>query len=406
MAIYNQASVALSGSSTPTTVAGYPLLGSQINLNLVPSGSSMAIQYRDTATRTQNDAEVIYPRPGGSSIDVTVSDKFQAISQIEPDRFDSTLNTILNFNYSPNAIHQSEGQLLKDYWVEWGQYQSVGVYASEGANRYRLWPGWKSKYLGIEDYPIFTRIGVEDEPVAIDWVSNSNHSLGGTYQFQRYFIPGQWIIYTQWLPLSYSAWSADHLTNTGTHFTTSPRTIATNISVYGVSTRHWSRQVEMGTQISSESDYSSAHGFVDHRVFYACESLGKYVFYFLNEEGGYDYWIPGVVDREVRTDNISRLSYRPARNTTSDYQMTIKTQYKIKTGMITKRSELLRVQDLLRSPAVWLHDLTGVERDQDTMSRVLIRTNSVEYKTYRNSGKRWPSYEFTIELPEEQLKRI
>lgn len=131
----------------------------------------------------------------------------------------------------------------------------------------------------------------------------------------------------------------------------------------------------------------------------------RYVLYYLNKLGGWS-WI-FINGKELQTDNMSRLSYK--RNYFPQYSVdmnnvnylnTISENWEFTTGWL-EQSQSKYIIDLLQSNKVYLQDLNA---NNDEQIPVMIKNSSVDYKTYKNQGRKL--YSYTINVEASQPKYI
>lgn len=121
----------------------------------------------------------------------------------------------------------------------------------------------------------------------------------------------------------------------------------------------------------------------------------KYVLYYMNPYGGYD-WLP-ITGKVVRKDKVEAFVYtKNYNNTTADfgknrYLSNITVSYNLNTGWLTQEQSD-RMWELLESNTVWLHNL-----DEDRIYPVMITDTNIEHKQKFGKKKRL-SYSINVEL--------
>ena len=121
----------------------------------------------------------------------------------------------------------------------------------------------------------------------------------------------------------------------------------------------------------------------------------KYVLYYMNPYGGYD-WLP-ITGKVVRKDKVEAFVYtKNYNNTTADfgknrYMSNITVSYNLNTGWLTQEQSD-RMWELLESNTVWLHSL-----DEDRIYPVMITDTNIEHKQKFGRKKRL-SYSINVEL--------
>lgn len=132
----------------------------------------------------------------------------------------------------------------------------------------------------------------------------------------------------------------------------------------------------------------------DTMVYEVKNTCCKYCLYYVNAFGGWDSFL--INGNDKRTDEVTRYNYtRAVNNTTTNhssvnYFNTYKPQYRLYTHYLTDE-EASRMYHLLESTTVYLHNL-----EEDKVIPVTINSNSVEYKTFTNNGKK--KFYYTIDV--------
>ena len=121
----------------------------------------------------------------------------------------------------------------------------------------------------------------------------------------------------------------------------------------------------------------------------------KYVLYYMNPYGGYD-WLP-IKGKVIRKDKIETFVYtKNYNNTTVDfgknrYLANISITYNLNTGWLTQEQSD-RMWEVLESNTVWLHNL-----EEDKIYPVVITDTNIEHKQ-KFGKKRRLSYSINVEL--------
>lgn len=147
--------------------------------------------------------------------------------------------------------------------------------------------------------------------------------------------------------------------------------------------------------VASRQKYVNTFYFGDKSftVLPKCEC--KYVLYYMNPYGGYD-WLP-ITGKVVRKDKVEAFVYtKNYNNTTADfgknrYLSNITVSYNLNTGWLTQEQSD-RMWELLESNTVWLHNL-----DEDRIYPVMITDTNIEHKQKFGKKKRL-SYSINVEL--------
>ena len=142
-------------------------------------------------------------------------------------------------------------------------------------------------------------------------------------------------------------------------------------------------------------------GFDTLREYEVRRTCATHALYYLNAHGGYDHLL--IKGNVLRTDDYTRTEMRrDVDNTTlahsRQYVSTeVQSKWRLYTDYLTDEQWAL-THHLLGSSHIFLHDL-----EADTITPVVITSNSADFKTYRNQGKK-KSY-LTIDV-EASAKRI
>lgn len=126
-------------------------------------------------------------------------------------------------------------------------------------------------------------------------------------------------------------------------------------------------------------------------------SRGKYVIYYYNTLGGYDYL---VVEGPVvpSTQNVSNyyLTYSRKRKV---YQTDQTKKFTVQMGTMPDESSVF-VEEMVTSPRVYLHDIA-----KDEIIPVRPTTGTVEKKTFWNQGRKFANYQIELEDLTAYLRR-
>lgn len=143
--------------------------------------------------------------------------------------------------------------------------------------------------------------------------------------------------------------------------------------------------------------YSAAGQY--YKTILACEA--RYSLYYVNSYGGVDV-LPFKGGGQKKTDNITRFNYsRSFRNNTPEfenvnYMNEIKEEYELHTGWMSDEQSM-RMHELVESTIVYLYDA-----EEKTYTPVVMTDKKLEYKTYRNQGRKF--YNYTVNVEESQSK--
>ena len=140
-----------------------------------------------------------------------------------------------------------------------------------------------------------------------------------------------------------------------------------------------------------------------YRVVDGCDY--KYALYYINAYGGWDQLL--VEGNDIESDSVERhIRWREYLNTYSnnagkvDYVNEVTKTWTLNTGLLTD-AEASRMHHLLNSPLVYLYQFAGGGYTYP----VIIKTDTCEYKTYKNQGNRMFNYQFSAELAQNRIRR-
>lgn len=135
-------------------------------------------------------------------------------------------------------------------------------------------------------------------------------------------------------------------------------------------------------------------------TYYVTHTCYRYCLYYLNQYGGWDSLL--FRGRELKTDDLSRLSYkkRYVANSTDfhkvDYLTKISERWELNTSFLDD-TESSKMINLMASNRIYIHDL-----ETGQISPVNINNSSCEHKTYKNQGRKMATY--TIDVSASQNK--
>lgn len=143
---------------------------------------------------------------------------------------------------------------------------------------------------------------------------------------------------------------------------------------------------------------------IKSRVYYPVGACFKYALYYVNAFGGWDQFLLEGNDleadeltryiREVEYDN-NQLVNRGMDNYVSDISKT----WTLHSGVLTD-DQASRMHHLLNSPMVYLCHISSGD-----MIPVIMKTNTCEYKTLKNQGRRMVEYTMQVGLAQNRIRR-
>lgn len=143
---------------------------------------------------------------------------------------------------------------------------------------------------------------------------------------------------------------------------------------------------------------------IKSRVYRVVGSCYKYALYYVNAYGGWDQFLLEGNDLEADDDNryIREIEYDNnliVNRGTDNYVNEVKKSWTLHSGLLTD-DQASRMHHLINSPLVFLCDIpTG------DMIPVIMKTNTCEYKTLKNQGRRMAEYTLEVELAQNRIRR-
>lgn len=135
-------------------------------------------------------------------------------------------------------------------------------------------------------------------------------------------------------------------------------------------------------------------------TYYVTNTCYKYCLYYLNQYGGWDSLL--FRGRELKTDDLSRLSYKKNYIAGSlefnkvDYLTTIQERWSLNTSFLNN-IESSKMINLMASNKLYIHDL-----ENGYIAPVNITNSNCEHKNYKNQGRKMATY--NIEVSSSQPK--
>ena len=135
------------------------------------------------------------------------------------------------------------------------------------------------------------------------------------------------------------------------------------------------------------------------------EPCKDYCLYYTNQFGGWDWLL--VNGTSLKIDKLSRLSYKsnyeaqastPGTRNKITYNTIINENWELNTSWLTD-IQSSKMSNLLESNQVVLHDLKN-----NYLIPVLITNSNVEYKTYKNQGRKLYSYKIEVEASKPKYR--
>lgn len=141
-------------------------------------------------------------------------------------------------------------------------------------------------------------------------------------------------------------------------------------------------------------------GISGNKLSYSLTGCKDYVLYYSNAAGGWDsLLIDGNVKKtdKIKSENYTkRVKYPSVEFGKVKYLNTITPEWSLNTGWMSDEQSA-KMFNLFESTCVYLHNLV-----EDEIYPVIVTSNTCEYKTYANNGKK--RYNYTIEVEASQDK--
>lgn len=143
---------------------------------------------------------------------------------------------------------------------------------------------------------------------------------------------------------------------------------------------------------------------VNSNVYKVVTNCAKYALYYVNAYGGWDQFL--IEGNDLEADSLAKfIAEREYDNSGQpnagrvNYVNEITKGWTFYTGWMTDLAGS-RMHHLLNSCLVYL-----VEISTRYTYPVIITSNSCEYKTYKNQGRKMVNYSFTVELAQNRIRR-
>lgn len=143
---------------------------------------------------------------------------------------------------------------------------------------------------------------------------------------------------------------------------------------------------------------------IKSRTYYPVGSCYRYALYYVNAYGGWDQFLLEGNDleadeltryiREVEYDNNLLVN-----RGTDNYVSEISKTWTLHSGVLTD-DQASRMHHLLNSPMVYLCQIASGD-----MIPVIMKTNTCEYKTLKNQGRRMVEYTMEVGLAQNRIRR-
>ena len=169
--------------------------------------------------------------------------------------------------------------------------------------------------------------------------------------------------------------------------------------------RNWSVVVESSGTLTLKNVFNVSGkvkvGDIEYR---GITSDHTHALYYINAYGGWDFLLMEGVSSE--SDKYNRKEYKISCDNVeiknrgvNNFLNEIEKSFVLNTGWLSDQ-ESAKMHHLLGSTAVYLYDL-----DNDTMTPVIITTDSCKYKTYQNEGCKLVQYEINVKVAKQMIRR-
>lgn len=143
---------------------------------------------------------------------------------------------------------------------------------------------------------------------------------------------------------------------------------------------------------------------IKSRVYYPIGSCYRYALYYVNAYGGWDQFLIEGNDMEadVVTRYIREVEYDNNTITNrgeDNYVSEVKKSWTLHSGLLTD-DEASRMHHLLDSNFIYLCHISS-----RIMFPVIMETNTCEYKTFKNQGRRMVEYTMQVSLAQSRIRR-
>ncbi len=138
------------------------------------------------------------------------------------------------------------------------------------------------------------------------------------------------------------------------------------------------------------------------------DACPRYVLYYVNAYGGWDWFV--IQGKTVESDTINRAEYTRRGRTAMQEGNVVERGRVVLQNQVTKHLELhthfltndeaSRMHHLLESQDVYVHDL-----ETDIVTPAIITTTQAPVKTYKNEGHRLFSYQIDLDIATEFGRR-
>lgn len=143
---------------------------------------------------------------------------------------------------------------------------------------------------------------------------------------------------------------------------------------------------------------------INSKVYQVVDACSKYALYYVNAYGGWDQFL--IEGNDMETDSLQRFIREQEYDNNSivnagkvNYVSEVTKSWTLHSGLLSD-TEASRMHHLLNSNLVYLCDIAT-----KTFIPVIIKTDTCEYKTYKNQGRTMVDYSFNIELAQNRIRR-
>ena len=143
---------------------------------------------------------------------------------------------------------------------------------------------------------------------------------------------------------------------------------------------------------------------IKSRVYYPVGACYRYALYYVNAYGGWDQFL--LEGNDLEADELTRYIHEVVYDNNQlvsrgkvNFVNEVNKTWDLHSGLLTD-DQASRMHHLINSPMVYLCYIpTG------DMIPVTMKTNTCEYKTFKNQGNRFAQYTLQVEIAQNRIRR-
>ena len=248
-----------------------------------------------------------------------------------------------------------------------------------------------------------------ESPVTDDWTYYEIITIEVEYDWS--YIPNRAYMSELSNPIEYNIDPRQYITWTSQQVVTGTPNYIT-VEVEGLSSETWQTYLDnIDGQITLHLQCGDFAGYTPGTVvkinnlvnLKLVEQCADYCIYYMNRIGGWDWLL--VKGRSIKKDKINRLQYKKnyVAQDQQDYNKVtysgvINDTWELSTSWLSD-SQSEKMPDLLESNKIVMHDLKN-----NIIIPVLVTNSNVEYKTYKNQGRKLYSYTIEVEASKPKFR--